>query len=231
MSFDSVSIDTPEVTLRLKSRLLSQFKNSYVLNSVLEALGSEIQAFQEAVKKVIEERSPGQAYGEQLNALGRITGQSREIFDYAETSWWILDNDSNTLDKESVKVWVENGADLDVTYAGDEFYRRMIEGKISRNFAQYGSIPEIQEMFRLVYNEPIHFQRIGLMHVQLTLPLGIASEAVVFATRFVDRSVADNVPYLPYPETVSIDDTIIYTEIEPFGVDGYGYPPDFGYAA
>lgn len=57
--------------------LLDQFKRKHVIESMIRALGSEVQEIENALYQVLEGRTLAQAEGVQLNLIGQETGVQR----------------------------------------------------------------------------------------------------------------------------------------------------------
>jgi len=80
-TFESYTHTTPDADTRAKSRLLSQFSDSIVLNAILTALTTEIQTFLDACSQVINLRQPGGCSLGRLDILGNILDQPRKLVD------------------------------------------------------------------------------------------------------------------------------------------------------
>jgi len=86
--FDSVTTEAETVAEALNdhqtvmtSRLIERWKNKPNLQVMLDSLAAEVQELEDAAIQVLLGRLPDFAQGVQLDALGRIVGQSREGLD------------------------------------------------------------------------------------------------------------------------------------------------------
>jgi hypothetical protein len=208
---DFVSIVQPEVDLpeRAVSRLLLQFRKSPLMIDLLQALISEIIALQTAFVDMINKRGPADATGENLNVIGRIVGQGREIFDYADLPWFTSDLQGYSVDE--APSWVA-GAYLDgVYYADDTWFRRLIFARVARNFVRYGAVTEILDVIKKSTGYDVSFQKVGPMEVNLVVGPEVPQWAITFILRMGDNSFVDNTAFIPYPATLRIAAVILYS--------------------
>ena len=202
MSFEVIEELKQDLQKRARSRLLMQFKDSVVLRKVLEALVKEVQTFSDAVADVMYFRTPAQAFGEQLDGVGRIVGQAREGFTYDENIWFAPDIVGQNVD--AAFAWVPGGYLLGTYLPDDETYRRLIEAKVFRNFSRYGSVEEIQTMFNAAFGFPINFVRTDMMEVDVVVPEGLPDYALGVIVNFQNTAKVDQRGLLPWPATLSI---------------------------
>jgi hypothetical protein len=226
--FDKITLPDIDVQTRAQSRMLIQFKDSPVIQQVLYALISEIQVLVESIKDTMELRSPAQANGVNEDIIGRIVGQERTIFDYSLINWFAPDGSTAVVD--SAPVWTLGGPLTDSIAADDLWYRKLIFGKVYRNYTRYGSIPEIQEMIRRVLGIEVSFSVIAPMTVNF---IGVQTNTPLWALRFLlkftDTMYADQIPFPPYPETLSIEG-IFFVPDPVFIPDTIGHGADVGKA-
>jgi len=228
MAFTSITPEQKDSLTRAIARTLLQFRNSPVFQYILEAFITEIQAFQDAAFDLIQNRGPADATGVNLEAIGRIVGQDRTIFDYSELAWFAADTIGQGADQ--APVWVTNAPLTESIEADDTWYRQLIEGRVHRNFTQYGSIPEIQEVARITFGIELSIYRTGPMVVQLAVPSSIPTWILNYLTKTFQNNYVENQYYLPYPATMSIDSVLIMPETS-FTPDVAGAGADVGVAA
>lgn len=216
MAFDPIEIDLQDLIERAASRPLVQFRQAEVFNCLLAALNSQTQELQEAAESVILDRSPLDAIGEQLNALGRIVGQDRIVFDYSLIEYFAPDTLGQSID--AAPVWVETAPISENLIVDDTWYRQLIEAKIFRNFAKFGSINENKEVANLALGIHINFVLTGPMQVSIILPYNTPTYAINFLTSFITTSSADRISFMPYPQTLEITSVILIPE-QPFAPD------------
>ncbi len=227
MHFEPVEFPAIDLQTRAAGRLLRQFRRSPVLLQVLHALVAEIQEFMDACGDVLRLRTPHDARGEQLNAIGRIVGQDRVLVDYSEIAWFAPDLDNRGADQSP--VWCVGAPLLDTAIANDELYRTLIQAKVYRNFVRYGSISEIQEAAREAFGVPVSFQRTGPVDVALLVPRSVPLHVLGFLTEKTTTVRADDEYISPYPATVRITDTMFLFD-PTFQVDTDGAGGDQGQA-
>jgi len=207
MPFTDVSFSAEDIIARAESRLLKQFSSSIVLKSILAAMTTEIQALRDAATDVQSLRTPTKASGVNLEAIGRIVGQVRTVFDYGTLSWLTPDTAGYTPD--TAMAWVTGSPVGTLELAGDGIYRNLIEAKVLRNFTQYGSIPEIQAAIETAYGIRVSFQfAADPMDINLVTAEAIPSHILTFLTESASNSSCDDIYYPPYPMTWRIVDTV-----------------------
>jgi hypothetical protein len=214
MAFTEITLPNLDVDGRAVSRVLEQFRSSEVFLGVLEALNSEAKAFIEAVQAVVKCRTPAIATGVNLDALGRIVGQDRELIEYAADLWFTPDMSGSSADQGV--AWVTNAAVGDNVVADDTWYRQLIEGKIQRNFVESASVVEIQNVIKLVTGLDASVLRTSdLMTVVVVIPDGTPQQVVDFLERWKDTPQVDYAYYLPIPATVRIAQVLKFSDYTP----------------
>jgi hypothetical protein len=188
---------------RAVSRLLEQFQHSEVLIRVLNAFTDEIKALRDAAIDVQNLRLLEPAVGVELDALGRIVGQTRTITSFTTQEWFTWDDD--TLVVEFHPFWVLNAPLGEGTIANDYWYKQLIAAKITRNSCQSGSIPEIQRVVQEAYGIAVGIEWVAPMKVNIITPEGTPSYVIDFLSSFVSGDYADDVPNPPYPATLEIN--------------------------
>lgn len=204
MKFINVDVDDQDLQVRAAGRMLKQFSKAPVLLAVLWALVSEIQALSDEIIDVIRQRMPNAAKGENLNAIGRIVGQDRILVDYAEIAYFRPDTNIATVDR--APVWTFNAPLYDYGEAGDPLYRQLIQAKVSRNFAQYGSTPEIQSCIYEAFDTKVSLQKYNGIPFEATVLIqnGALSHVIGFVTKATNEVRADSVYLPPYPSTLRV---------------------------
>lgn len=230
MAFGPISHIAVDLQERAFSRLLMQFKGSAVLIDIMMAFILEAQELQDTIKNVIDLRGPADANGEQLDGLGRIVGQPRELFDYSLIDYFAPDTAGQSVDQ--APVWVQNAPLAENLEADDEILRRLIEAKVYRNFTQYGSVLEIQAFVRLAFGYEISIVRSPVNKMEIYLVVGIAVPKYVinYLTWFRDSAYAEGIPFAPYADTVSVGG-VLFLPPTPFQSDIEGAGADIGTAA
>lgn len=213
MTFDPVEFKKTEIIQRMISRLLLQFHHAPVLIELLSAFGEEIQLLLNAIEQVVVERSPMNAVGEQLEALGRIVGQLRIVIDLEKIIWFTPDVIGFSPD--IAPAWVPGVPTSGSLIADDTTYRQLIEAKIFRNFAKYGSVPENQRVALLAFGVNISYILVGPMAVDIIILENTTSTIVDLLSRTSSNSQG---AIMPYPPTLKIE-ALLFAPDNPFAPD------------
>lgn len=207
MGFPEIQLDHTDALARAFSRLLLQFRRSPVLIDILMALVAEVQELIDATEQVILGRTVAGGVGEQLNALGRIVGQDRNVTTYDDSVWFVPD--VNSVD--TAREWVEGGLYLGQYQADDAEFKSLIEARVYRNFSKYGSVPEIQRAFKAAYGYDISFVPSAPMEVDVILADSVGDAALAAVIGQVWNDQVDAQYRLPIPATVRISGVTRYT--------------------
>jgi hypothetical protein len=200
MSFDHVTFPAVDAALRMKERTLLQFRRAEVFQAVLRAMAVELQTLLDAIKTTQEKRTCSEAIGESLEALGRIVGMTRVIFDYGYYNWFTPDEVDYPPDISM--AWVTGSALGELQPVDDGTFRNLLEFKIFRNFSQYGSIPEIETAILLAFGVRVGFQFADdPMDVYIVLPDVTPHHIVQFLTQLKYNQQVEGIYYPPYPMT------------------------------
>lgn len=211
MNFTKVTIPQQDMQARAVSRTLLQFRNKPVFQAVLAAFISEVQALVDAAIAVMQQRTPSDATGENLEVIGRIVGLIKTAFDYGNLQWFTPDTYGHPPDFSL--AWVKNAPIGTIMVPDDGMYRQMIEFKVLRNFIQYGSIPEIQTAIYTAFGIHASFQAVpgAPMDWYLIVPKATPKHIKNFLSNESSNDFVDNTYMPPYPMTWKIVG-IIYTE-------------------
>ena len=201
--FTSITNEVEDLAERAVQRTLLQFRQSPVFLDLLQAFIQEVQYLQGGINGVFDLREPANATAENLNAIGRIVGQIRTILDYSELEWFTPDALGLTCDQ--APAWVQGALTGGSYEAGDEWYRRLIEGKVFRNFCRYSSVPEIQNVIKLAFGIDVSFRVVAPMEVDIIFPASAPLWVVNLITRFADDGYSDDVAFAPFPATLRIN--------------------------
>lgn len=203
MAFNTVSLNAPDVVSRIQSRPMSQFNEAANFQAVLKAFSDEVQELLNAIIGVIVGRSPAEAVGAQLDALGRIVGQDRMLWDFGTLPWFAPDNADARPDSSGV-AWVSGVPSTSTYPAPDNIFRQLIEAKVFRNFCRYGSVPEIQQAVLWAFGINVGFVRTGAMEVTMKVPTGTPAHIVNMISQFFTDARMERRSLMPFPVTVNI---------------------------
>ena len=214
MSFTPIDLPKDDVATKMKQRTLLQFRASGNFQAVLAAIASEVQTLLTAIHDVMEKRSPAQATGGNLDAIGRIVGQSRDLINFELLEWFTPDSPTSCPDS-LIPVWVVRGrvASSASYTANDGEFRSLIEAKVARNHARYGSVAEVQDFIQKAYGINSSVITVAPMTVQIVVPDGTPENVMNFLRRSGDTPIAEKVHFLPIPAGVQISDVIHYRDL------------------
>ena len=200
--FDRINITAEDLNARAVRRTLLQFRRSPLFVDVLIALISEVQVLLNTIVDVIKYRGPRDAYGAQLDGIGDIVGQIRQLIGFDSIQWFAFDRSYQGFD--SVPVWVINAPYAGDYIADDAFYRQLIEAKVSRNFVRYASVPEIQTVVKQAFGIDISFVRVDIMTVKLVVSDHASNNVTNLLESYIVNESAERVYFLPLAAGVKI---------------------------
>lgn len=195
-----------DLTTQGTGLMLSQFSNSCMLGQFFAAFLEEAQELFDSILEMEQGRTLYDARGENLDALGRIVGELRTVYQYSELNYMWADRLSQGVDK--IEVWVTNATLSSKVLPNDTVYRTRILGKILKNFTLAASVPEILNLISNLYGYDVSFIKRGPFTVDLMVPSTISTTAYVAITRFYDDLTVERNCYVSYPATLSIRDVI-----------------------
>ena len=231
-----------DLAKRGKSRYLEQFRNSPVLQQIVDAISFETQAAYDETLDVLKGRtlgdgSDGYAEGVQLDKIGYLIGQARVVANSKPIDFFTpfidgLGDDEFATDV--AKVWVKNGRLFEEEQLLDDMYYRLILAKIFKNHIRGASLPDVRLAGSYIYGHLVTLVKTGLQHYQI----GFLSTSNVDGEPSVDQSSlnalylvrvawsdtrVDDYYALPVPPTVLIDTDNIFIFPK---ADGTGEVPD-----
>lgn len=123
-----------------RARVTEQFKDKDIFDRYLQILLFDSVEIQEVLRQLMQERSIDTAIGEQLDVIGRIVGQPRELIDTALIEYFAFDGYPNAqsygdLNDPSIGGYFYSLDDplTGNTLLNDEQYRLFIKAKIIKN--------------------------------------------------------------------------------------------------
>lgn len=219
-----------DMTEKAFSRLLSQFQASPVLKDFLAAFVEN--GPQWAYEQVVKQQEANTLYaaaGFNLEAIGRIVGQSRLPYRYDESRWFAADRPGQGADQAF--VWVQGAPLTSNVPAADPEYRQMILARIVCNFNRFSSLPEMAYEVKFTTGETVSWRRTGPMECEVLVHSGIARWKLESLLRHAGTTECDDVWLYPYPATLNLNG-IIFVPRTPFIADrGDGHQADAGFAA
>ena len=132
------------------SRLAVQFKESPNLIGYISALLQEGEDLELVFQQILNERSIDTAVGTQLDIIGEIVGQSRNVIDGAFIPFFGFLNQPSGTGFNGAPFW--NGQDPTITtgFLTDDQYRNYIKAKIITNHAG-GAHEDFVSVFKALF--------------------------------------------------------------------------------
>ena len=178
-------------------RQLYSLKRSTVRAGVLQAQIDQAQVLYDTLLDTLTGRDLRWAQGKQLNVLGRIVGQSREVVSRSEDQWLRADDVLGSPDNSP--VWLAGVPSYGQRLADDDEFRLRIYGKIAKNHTKHGSLPEILWFVRQAFGIDCGLQRIGPLEGVLLVRDNIPRYLLQELTHMFSNTRADHQYLLPLP--------------------------------
>ena len=203
-SFQDISVAKTDLQVRAYSRILLQFKRSQVLLDVMGAIVEEVQALSDAIQEVKEGFIPAKAIGSQQDVLGRILGLGRDSgYRYEEIPRWVEEGDERETEDGQIR-FLDTGVLPSQYQLSNYEFNLALAGKSFRNFCQFGSVPEIQEYFQIVFGLQVTPVIAGFSELTLHVPPGTDAALVAIIPRTKATNVTDTAFFAPYPATIEL---------------------------
>lgn len=191
-----------------RDRILYQFKNSPVLDQILQVISIMNQNLYDEFVNMLKQRSVADATGVNLDIIGDIVGQPRGLTSASIKIWFTPDSEIAKFDNSL--IWVKNAAESGNEKMTDEDYRKIIVSKIIKNHQQLCSIPELKRYAQLLTGYEISFRKTGVFKIALVVPKDMpASFLYLLMSKKSDKKI-DNYYVLPIPAGVELDEHIYY---------------------
>lgn len=203
-----------------RRRILSQFVPSCVLQRFIGVILHQCQELHGAIIDLMESRTLYEATGESLEALGRIVGEPRIPYSYDDTRWLFADIVGQATDQ--APVWSQGAPFAAYIPASDPEYRTAILARIKKNHTLAASVPELVGMAKELTGSLLSFSKTGPMQVDILVPDTISKNSLALLTRCVTDAVADEQYAMPYPATLSLSGTTVFTPKFFFAADRTG---------
>lgn len=199
------SIYDKDMTTISADRLLEQFKNSTALNQLATCLAEMEQNSYDAAVSTMNLRILADAEGVNLDVIGEIVGQKRELVNTALKFWFGPDGiDPQIVGPDSGFVWAVGASLAGFETITDPAYRRLILSKIFKNHVKVGSMPEILRFAQVFNGRNISMYNHGNFDLDLIVPLDTPINDVLALVFVKDDKTADRKYYLPLPATARL---------------------------
>lgn len=222
VSFEGLVQDLAQ---RGKSRYLEQFRESPLMQQLVENISQETQELYDEILKVLKGRTigtgeEGYAEGVQLDKIGYLVGQDRVVANSKLIDYYSPDKiEEFVIDK--AKVWTKNGRLFEAAFLSDKAYRILILSKIYKNHCKGASLPQVRLAGINIYGHLLTLVKMGLQHYLLGF-LSTGSEpgessidsdsleAIYFLRVAWNNTNVDDFYALPIPSTVFLDTNYIF---------------------
>jgi hypothetical protein len=193
-------------------RLLDQFKGKPVLSAVLNAFADEAQEAYDAMLAMVRFRSLYEANGLNLDALGRIVGQRREVVVNDTLIYFQPDTDGLSADQGI--AWVPGAPTTGTQPPTEGQYQMQIFGRIKANHNKFSSIPELQAAIKQALGVDVSFVKgSDPMTIAVAVAPDASSRDVI--SRLTESRDTERVTerfFMGYPATISIATVMKKTE-------------------
>ena len=116
-----------------KSRVTNQFKDKLVFNRFVELFLSQHDVAQQTIKDLYEKRDIDSAIGKQLDIIGSIVGQERELIDTSLLSYFGFEGQVGALGFDEAPFFELGESTSGKVRLDDDLYRMFIKAKIVKN--------------------------------------------------------------------------------------------------
>ena len=194
----------------VENKRLSQFNQSCVIAGILTAETQQAQDYLDMFIDTLSGRTITRGKGVQLDALGRIVGQDRQLLFEGSKKWLRPDpqNPPNTFPDgppDTSYAWVD-GVNIEINnIANDNQYRNIIKSKIIKNQVKYGSVEELQKWTKQRYGLEISVEIVGPLTIDLIVPVGTPTYIKDALAYTYANSLSDKIYYAPIPVGTSIN--------------------------
>lgn len=190
-------------------RLPGQYLESCILRQLVVALVGAVEELFAAALAIQKGRTLYDAFGENLDALGRIVGEPRAPYRYSETRWFAFDRMGQPWD--STPWWCRKAPLAEFVPAGDTDFRNTILARIIANHTLVASIPELEGLLELLVGRWISFEKIGPMEVRPIVPATISTTNLYTLVTPISTRRVDDKYVVPYPATLNLTDDVVFT--------------------
>ncbi len=192
---------TIDVAAEAERRILTQFQAKCLIVDTISAEITQIQDLNDAEVGVLIGRTIAEAVGDNLDVIGDIVGQdrlikNRDIITYLKSN--------QAVGVNNYPVFMTGGILARDGIATDAEFRVLIISKIFKNHTQAGSIPEILNFVKLVYDINISVRQLGLMDITIIVPAGTKESIILTLISQISTTQTDHQYFLPIPTCVRI---------------------------
>lgn len=190
------------------NRMLSKWLKSCVLRQFVSVLIEQCQELYDACLDIQRLRTPYEAQGADLEALGRIVGAERGVWAYDDTVWMSFDIQGQSFDQ--LPAYCIGAVTGNYVPATDATYATNIILNAIKNMTLCASVPEITQFLEQVTDTPVSFQKQGPNAVEIIINANVSMATLRFLYRAFDTARADHVFNPPYPATMEVLGFITY---------------------
>lgn len=199
LDFSPLRFDLKQIS---ESRILSQFHKSPVLKLLLGAFTDEIQELLDAIVDLMEQRTLAKAKGPQLDAIGRIVGRNRRIFNYDEEYWFAPE--SEDVQPDNGHWWTHPYPKAVEQTMDDVTFRKWIGMKIIENHNKFSSHPEIVDAIKDGLGEQIGIEQTGDVAGKIITRKEISLTNYNLLDYHINTNLVDNEFLFPYQAATEI---------------------------
>jgi hypothetical protein len=196
-----VDFDKWQVVDEAEKRILVQFRDKVSFVGFVRALLQSCENLTDELTKWARIRTVYEAEDENLNVLGRIVGAQRGRPLLDASLWFRTDDEDRTVDKAT--AWVPGVQDVIIPERTDIEYRYFIIAKAIRNHTQYGSVPEVTRLIKMLTGLSVSFIKTGPDEVAV-VAIGANKNQVYILRQSESNNQYDDFWVPPYPAGLNI---------------------------
>jgi len=137
----------------MKGHLIGQFQDKKVLNAIIEALGEELDELDAVFDDLRNKRWIDTGEGKQLDGIGEIVGQARQISNALAIPFFGFEGQLGTMGFEQARFRDTNETWLESYNLSDPEYRRVLWAKVGKNITD-GTAEKTIDSISFIFNAP-----------------------------------------------------------------------------
>ena len=146
---------------RMQGHLIGQFQDKKVIAAILEALGEELDELQTVFTDLRDKRWIDTGEGKQLDGLGEIVGQSRQIAEALAIPYFGFEDQPGAMGFEQARFRDYDETWLESYNLADPEYRLVLWAKVAKNTAG-GTAEDTISSLKFIFGAPYAFlQEVG----------------------------------------------------------------------
>ena len=172
-------------TESMENHLIGQFQGKQILQAIIEALGEELNELEQAFSDLREKRWIDTAEGVQLDGIGTIINQSRQITEAVQISFFGFMGQENSLGFEEGRFYDRGEPWLQSVNLTDPEYRKILWLKVFKDISKGTADDTINSIQRIMDAPYVTLAEIGNAKIMVGIGKILNVNDIAFA-RAVD---------------------------------------------